>query len=321
MQKQSYSQILEQIEAHQFFVVDKKVCELYPELKSQVSSKTFYLLEEPESEKNFEVFQTIINFFLESGMTRSDSLVSIGGGATSDITGFVAATILRGVPWKVIPTTLLAMVDAAIGGKTGINTKQGKNLVGAFHLPAEIFLCQDFLKTLPQDELESGKGEVLKYLILSRQIHDCFQGEITNELILKCAEYKQHLVTEDFHEKGVRRLLNLGHTFGHALEKSTKITHGRAVAIGMKWIITLYCPVHLEGFTRLAQALEIDLNFKSKLDFGLFKSFVEKDKKRVSTTELDIIVPANIGVSEIKKISFDELFSDLSKSPLNEYFN
>ena len=212
------------------------------------------------------------------------------------------------------------MIDASIGGKTGVNTTAGKNLVGAFHLPAEIFICKDFLETLPEEELISGKGELLKYLLLSRQILDTFDGIISEKLILKCAEYKNQLVTQDLHEKGVRRLLNLGHTFGHALEKSASLAHGRAVAIGIYWIIILFRPPLRKDYQRLSETLKIDLNLEGSVSKESFKNFVLKDKKRLNQNELEIIVPANIGVSEVKKISFEQLFSDLEQSELNAYF-
>ncbi|MAZ49005.1 MAG: hypothetical protein CME65_10595 [Halobacteriovoraceae bacterium] len=320
MQKQTYSQILDLLELHKYFVVDKKIIQLYPKLANILDKKSAFLLDHPESCKSFEIYKSATEFFLDKGITRNDSLIAIGGGATSDLTGFIASTILRGIPWKVIPTTLLSMIDACIGGKTGINTTAGKNLIGAFHLPAEIFICKDFLETLPEEELISGKGELLKYLLLSRQIFDAFDGTISDELILKCAEYKNQLVTEDLHERGVRRLLNLGHTFGHAIEKSASLSHGRAVAIGTYWIIILYRPPLREEFKRLSETLKIDLKLEKLISKDSFRNFVLKDKKRLNQNELEIIVPANIGVSEVKQIGFEQLFSDLYQSELNACF-
>lgn len=320
MQKRTFSQILELVEMSSFFVVDQVLIDLYPKLEEKLGNSSVFFVDKPEKSKSFDTYQSACEFFLNQGITRNDSLIAIGGGATSDLAGFVASSLLRGIPWKVIPTTLLAMIDASIGGKTGINTGAGKNLVGSFHLPAEIFLCQDFLNTLPEEELKSGKGELFKYLILSREIADTYSGEITGEVILKCAEYKNQLVTEDPFEKGVRRLLNLGHTFGHGIEKSSNIPHGQAVAIGIYWMVLLYRPQIKEELMDLALKLDLELNLATQLDLNTFKNFVMKDKKRISKTELEIIVPANVGVSEIKPLSFETLFKDLSESEVSENF-
>lgn len=190
-----------------------------------------------------------------AGFTRSDAVVTVGGGATTDMGGFIAATWLRGVRVVHIPTTLLAMVDAAVGGKTGINTSAGKNLVGSFYEPAGVVCDLDFLSTLPEDEMISGLAEVLKCGFIAdpeilaiadrapKALLDPTSAEL-REVVERAIRVKVDVVTDDLHETGGkdghpgREALNYGHTFAHALEKATdyRMRHGDAVALGMVFV-------------------------------------------------------------------------------------
>jgi 3-dehydroquinate synthetase len=172
--------------------------------------------------------------------------VAIGGGAVSDAAGFLAATYMRGIAWAAAPTTLLSMVDAAIGGKTAVNLPAAKNAVGAFHPPVAVLADPGALATLPQRELRSGMGEVLKYAAL----RPAMLGEVTRlglaapgpALVAACARAKVEVVEEDPAERGVRQLLNLGHTFGHGVEAAGRFstfTHGEAVAVGLAFAFRL----------------------------------------------------------------------------------
>ena len=178
---------------------------------------------------------------------RESTIVGLGGGVTGDVAGFVAATFLRGLPFIQIPTTLLAQVDSALGGKTGVNHPQGKNMIGAFHQPRLVCVDTDTLATLPARELASGLYEVIKYsLIYDRRFFEYLeenleavldrQSEVLEEAIARCCRIKAEIVSVDEKETGLRRILNFGHTFGHALEvvfKYQEITHGEAVGVGM----------------------------------------------------------------------------------------
>ena len=172
----------------------------------------------------------------EIGFTRKSLLIGLGGGVVTDIAGFVASTYMRGTLLGLIPTTLLAQVDAAIGGKTGVNFN-GKNMIGTFYLPNFVLIAHETLSTLPPDEIKNGLGEVAKYAVLERRVWDLVskKPEVTEELVRECAIYKAKIVEEDLRESGKRRVLNLGHTAGHAIEKlsSYKIKHGLAVSIGL----------------------------------------------------------------------------------------
>jgi 3-dehydroquinate synthetase len=183
---------------------------------------------------------------LRAGATRRSLVVALGGGAVSDAAGFAAATFMRGIPWVAVPTTLLAMVDAAIGGKTGVNLPTMKNAVGAFHPPRAVLADPAALGTLPPRELRSGMGEVAKYAALDPSL----LGRVTSlgrrtpgpDLVAACARAKVEVVAKDPMERGARKLLNLGHTFGHGVEAAGRFetfTHGEAVSVGIAFAFRL----------------------------------------------------------------------------------
>jgi 3-dehydroquinate synthase len=188
----------------------------------------------------------------QADFTRSDAIVGFGGGSTTDLAGFVAATWLRGVKLIQIPTTLLGMVDAAIGGKTGINTSEGKNLVGVFYAPSAVIIDLDTLGSLNRNEILAGFGEVAKYgFIDDERILELIEAdvavatdptsEVFAEIVERCVRIKARVVSNDFKESGLREILNYGHTLGHAIELAEryKWRHGAAIAIGMVFVAEL----------------------------------------------------------------------------------
>lgn len=231
-------------------------------IKSELESagRVVVLLEVPEAEdaKTPAVLEFCWNALGSSGFTRSDMLIGLGGGATTDLAGFVAATWLRGISWIAVPTTLLGMVDASVGGKTGINTDAGKNLVGAFHSPRGVFVDLNSLETLPENDLRAGLAEVAKVGLTSdpsilttiteqpAKIIDPHSAELES-LILRAIAVKAKVVTHDFTEQGGsgsnigREVLNYGHTFGHAVEKfeNYRWRHGAAVSVGIMYVAEL----------------------------------------------------------------------------------
>ncbi|MFP5490982.1 MAG: 3-dehydroquinate synthase family protein [Bacteriovoracia bacterium] len=300
-----------------YSVVDARVKNMLPQWL-QFSPDVFWL-QRPEDQKNLEVFSEAIDFFLKQGIQRGHRILGIGGGATTDFAGFMAATIHRGVSWTAIPTTLMGMVDAAIGGKTALNTKHGKNLLGAFHAPDEIWICSDFLKTLTSQDLASGKGEIVKYGLLDQGIHDAVMEMkiLTEDLILQCARYKLDLVSRDFKDQGERAYLNLGHTLGHAFEHNLKISHGLAVAMGLKYILKAFDQKDMfEEFSKLVRKLDIDedkidiTHYKARFDKDAFWQALGHDKKR-STTGINIILVDKIGSPRIEPVSLPQLRSRL----------
>lgn len=218
-----------------------------------------FIFEIPDGEfgKDATTLEALWNQLGVSGFTRSDLIVAIGGGATTDIAGFAAATWLRGIDWVAIPTTLAGMVDAAIGGKTGMNSSFGKNLVGAFHSPIEVVVDTKWLESLSDRDFAAGLAEVVKCgFIADREILTLLSGKtlsevrnskkLTEELILRSVKIKANVVGEDFQEGFAREVLNYGHTLGHAIELHSKyrLRHGEAVSIGLVFIAEL---AHLKG--------------------------------------------------------------------------
>lgn len=205
-----------------------------------------------EDAKRVEVAAFCWGIMGKADFTRSDAVVSFGGGSTTDLAGFVAATWLRGVKLVHVPTTLLAMVDAAVGGKTGINTAEGKNLVGSFYAPSAVICDLDTLNSLPKNEILAGFGEVAKYgFIDDVRILELIEADVelaTNpnteqfrEIVERCIAIKARVVGSDFKEAGLREILNYGHTLGHAIEHAEryKWRHGAAISIGMVFVAEL----------------------------------------------------------------------------------
>lgn len=295
-----------------FAVVDSRVKNLLPQWL-QFSAQVFWLTK-PEAQKNLETYQEAVSHFLGQGIHRGHHIFAIGGGATTDLAGFVAATLHRGVKWTAVPTTLMGMVDAAIGGKTALNTLHGKNLLGAFHSPDEIWICTDFLRTLPGQDVASGKGEIVKYGILDRKIYDAIMASktVTDELVLLCANYKLELVQRDFREQGERAHLNLGHTLGHAFEHVLKIPHGIAVAMGLKYILKAFAlTATYEDFLKLSQKLgidddAIDLTTYKNFDRDQFWQALGYDKKRTSSG-INLILADRVGAPRIEPTTLPQL--------------
>ncbi|MGL5828706.1 MAG: 3-dehydroquinate synthase [Angustibacter sp.] len=211
-----------------------------------------YLAEVPDAEeaKTAQVAAFLWGVLGQAGFTRSDAIVGVGGGSTTDLAGFVAATWLRGVQVVQVPTTLAGMVDAAVGGKTGINTAEGKNLVGAFHPPMGVICDINTLETLPRHDFVAGLAEVIKCgFIADTGIVDILQAHPepswdapeTAELIARSVRVKAEVVGQDLTESGLREILNYGHTFGHAIEQVERFSwrHGAAVSVGMMYVAEL----------------------------------------------------------------------------------
>ena len=206
-----------------------------------------HLLADGERGKTLAELERAAVALLRAGCTRRSLVVALGGGAVTDAAGFLAATFMRGIPWIALPTTLLAMVDAAIGGKTGANLPVAKNAVGAFHPPRAVLADPRALETLPRRELSSGKGEVVKYGALDPKLlapfsEACAAPRMDPAVLAACVRIKVDVVAEDPGEQGLRKLLNLGHTYGHGVEAAgrfSRYTHGEAVAVGLAFAFRL----------------------------------------------------------------------------------
>lgn len=240
-------------------VISEKVNKLYWK-KLKIKNALKFVLKDGEGQKNFRNYKKILDFALKNKLERKDAIVAIGGGVVGDIAGFVAATYLRGIDFIQVPTTLLACVDSSVGGKVAINTKYGKNLVGAFYQPKAVFCNLNFLKTLDERQFKTGLAEVVKYGFIEKscKAQEDFsffdflgvnmdkifnKDDKTLEKIIEISlKLKASVVSQDEKEQSLRKILNFGHTCGHAVEKITnykKYTHGEAVAIGMIFAINL----------------------------------------------------------------------------------
>ena len=293
------------------FVIDSEIQKNYLDLIKNIqniSDKKIlsYVSMCGEEAKSFSEYEKMVNFFLEKGVHRNSKLIAIGGGAVTDVAGFFAATVLRGISWWAIPTTLLGMVDAAIGGKTALNSKFGKNLIGAFHLPEKVFIHNEFLDTLPEFELKSGLGEVIKYGMINVQLGNFLLENKASlqDIVLRCADYKNEITSGDFKEKGLRQVLNFGHTIGHAIEKIYGISHGESVFWGMYLILSIYGSE--DDIQRLVSlSHKVGSGFKAPpwrnktFPVSDIMNFIGKDKKITSLGNVNLILCTSKSGAEI----------------------
>ncbi len=203
--------------------------------------KNIFIFPEGEKSKNFDTYRRICETLMELSYTRKDAVIAVGGGVTGDMAGFAAATYMRGIDFYNIPTTLLSQVDSSIGGKTAIDLGKIKNIIGAFHQPEKVIIDPDVLSTLPERHLKNGLAEALKMgLTMDKELFEIFENgeaeEKIDEVIERSLRVKKKVVEEDEKEKGLRKVLNFGHTIGHAIEASVpfgELYHGECVALGM----------------------------------------------------------------------------------------
>lgn len=187
-----------------------------------------------EDNKNLRTVDFIVSQMLAKGVKRSGKVVAFGGGVVGDTLGFAASVYMRGVKWSFVPTSLLAMADSSIGGKTGVNVGFVKNAVGSFSMP-DTYIETKYLRTLPSREYQSGMGEIVKTSLLNQDMYDFMQGEFDEtEAIKRCVKIKSEIVNKDFKDSGARKALNMGHTVGHAIEMLTGLSHGQSVLIGLR---------------------------------------------------------------------------------------
>ena len=279
-------------------------------LKNTVNNKNVYIfsLKSGEKSKSFSSYQKILNKLFELKFDRSDIVIAFGGGVVGDITGFSAATYMRGIKYIQIPTTLLAQVDSSVGGKTAINVAQGKNLVGAFYNPSLVIVSTYFLNTLSDEEFKSGLGEVVKYAlignkklrsIIERNSQQIISREesVLKSIIEESIKTKSKIVTKDEKENGIRAILNFGHTFGHAIEayKNYKgITHGAAITLGMVIAsrISFYegyiKNYQLDNVVNLISSIGLRTDY-SKYNYIQLKKYIKSDKK-IKNGKLNLVL-------------------------------
>jgi 3-dehydroquinate synthase len=297
-------------------IADQNVTGLYPSLLKEY---TIAQVPPREEQKSLAVVGTLTEQLLTQQVHRKTFLVGVGGGVITDLTGFLASIYMRGVSFGFVPTTLLAMVDAAIGGKNGVNIGGHKNFVGTISQPKFILFDTQFLKTLPDAEWSNGFAEVIKYACLFdktlfeelelRDINYYRQNEMAlSKLIKRCVELKNIVVVGDERDTGLRKLLNFGHTAGHAFETLHQLPHGHAVALGM----LIACRVSedeagldktvIQRLKKLLQQYELPVQLAYDTDSVV--NILKMDKKR-NEQAVDYIVLREVGKAAIKTISFE----------------
>ncbi|MCG0278419.1 MAG: 3-dehydroquinate synthase [Thermanaeromonas sp.] len=285
-----------------------------------------------EEAKSLKVASEIYDMALEAGWERRCPVLALGGGTVGDLAGFVAATLLRGVPFIQLPTTLLAQVDSSVGGKVAVNHPRGKNLIGAFYQPCLVVADLSTLRTLPARELSSGLAEVIKYGMIYDAVFFTYleehvekaleqKEEVLEKIVLRSCEIKAQIVAKDEREKDLRAILNFGHTVGHALEAVTKFQvyrHGEAVAIGMmmatrmalqRGLISSEILKRLEKLLRRA-SLPVEM---PEVDIGSFLEALIRDKK-VRDGKVRMVLPVKLGRVEIMEVDTREVIEALQRS-------
>ncbi|NHA55959.1 3-dehydroquinate synthase [Helicobacter pylori] len=269
------------------------------------------VIESGEKYKNFHSLERILNNAFEMQLNRHSLMIALGGGVISDMVGFASSIYFRGIDFINIPTTLLAQVDASVGGKTGINTPYGKNLIGSFHQPKAVYIDLAFLKTLEKREFQAGVAEIIKMAVCfdknlvetleTKDLKDCLE-----EVVVQSVSIKAQVIIQDEKEQNIRAGLNYGHTFGHAIEKETdyeRFLHGEAIAIGMCMANDLALSLGmltLKEYERIENLLKkFDLIFNYQiLDLQKFYERLFLDKKSENQT-LKFILPKGVGAFEI----------------------
>lgn len=261
-----------------------------------------------EKTKNGHAFLSLLGFLAENGFSKQDCIIAFGGGVISDLSGFVASAYMRGIPFFSVPTTLLSTIDASVGGKTAIDLPQGKNLCGAFYQPSGVYVDLDFLASLPPREIESGRGELLKYAFLTGDFISC-ENE---DSVARCIAYKRDIVERDERDCGKRKLLNLGHTVGHAAEylSDYSLSHGACVAKGIASSIAVSEKLYNLPSSTVTEMKERCRFYGHDVSLPYAKdeimSVIEKDKKR-GKDGVTFVTLCGIGKPKTEYLSFERL--------------
>lgn len=284
-------------------------------------------IEPGESSKSFEVLNYILESFIHFNLDKKSIIINVGGGVVTDVGGFAAAIFKRGIPYINIPTSLIGMADAAIGGKTAVDLLHVKNSVGAFHQPELVIICPDYLDTLPSEELLSGFAEMIKTAAISDALLfetleylNPAEVEEIKPFIQRCAILKDRIVQKDPFDENIRKTLNFGHTIGHALEayyleKGKALSHGHAVAIGMKaeaFIAKEKNMFSANDFDKIVKLIDRHFEKIDRIELESIKNYLLQDKKNEGT-QIKMALPTEIGSCEIDiEVSLEEIASALT---------
>ena len=298
-------------------ITDEKVFNYY---KKRFKNWNIFILKQGELNKRQATVDIIINRLIELEVNRKSTLVGVGGGVITDLTGFIASIYMRGINFGFVPTTLLSMVDASIGGKNGINVGLYKNLVGVIRQPSFILFDLAFLNTLPRCEWKNGFAEIIKHacvkdLKMFRELENhCYETykkrkKFLHQLIRRNVILKSKIVQQDEYENNVRRILNFGHTLGHSLENQYKLSHGQAVAIGM--ISACKVSEHITGFGQTKRIIHLIDKYELPTDFqfDMQKVFevLKMDKKGEKGDKISFVMLEKIGKGMVKPIPLYQL--------------
>ena len=335
--EQDYGRLIESIkdiknaETKVCIVSDSNVAPLHGEgLKSELleyfGKVSLLTIEAGEDHKNLDTVQHIYETLISLGFNRGDMLVALGGGVVGDITGFAAATYMRGIDYIQVPTTLLSQVDSSVGGKTGVDFNAYKNMVGAFYQPRLVYINMSLLKTLPARELSAGMGEVIKYgMIYDRDFYEFIREnpekilaldyEALEHVIYTSCDIKRQVVSEDPTEQGIRAILNYGHTFGHAIEKlmNFSLLHGECVSIGMAGAAYIslergaITKDEYDGLCEMLLAYKLPIHFSNLTNDDIMR--IARHDKKATAGGIKFILTERIGKAYIDKSVTDEEYA------------
>ena len=282
----------------------------YQDILNNIDQSYVYILPPGEKSKSFDNYLKIQSRLVELSFTRNDVIVSCGGGVVSDLTGFVASTYKRGIKWISIPTSALSMIDASVGGKTAVDFDSIKNVIGTFYSPSLLLLDMDTLKSLPQRELTNGLFEALKMgFIMDKSILELMEDPFNNleEIIVKSIIAKDEVVAIDPKEENLRRILNFGHTIGHALEShfslGETLKHGEAVGYGMRFVIDDSLKEALKHYSSKLNLPQINI---SKNDIPSLMKYIKNDKK-ASNKGVSFVFVDSSYKTNIKSLNNEEI--------------
>lgn len=310
-----------------FFVFDAKVYALYKSLLPALSEEKLYLVDAVETKKNMDTVLEICEKMTAMAAKRNTHLVSVGGGIVQDITGFVASSLYRGIKWTFYPSTLLSACDSCIGGKSSLNYKGFKNLLGSFYPPDEILIYPDFFRTLTARDYCSGLGEVVKFNVIAgndglqkieRDIDDILGHDYArlSEYVKSSLLFKKKFIEEDEFDKGMRILLNFAHTFGHALEAVSDyaVPHGSAVAVGMMIANDISVQrgylqeSYAERIRNVCKKILSNIEIKSEwTDIEMLLAAIRKDKKQISESIKAVLIGDDFKLSVFSDIKEKEI--------------
>ena len=290
-------------------LTDDGVPHIYVDKVYQKASMPFvFTILQGEQSKSFSNFEKIIDFLIKNEFSRTDCIVAVGGGVVGDLAGFVASVYMRGITFYNIPTTLLSQVDSSIGGKTAIDKLGIKNIVGAFYPPHKVIIDPEVLKTLETRQLHSGLVEAIKMGLtndqslfnLIKESNDLFMN--IEEIIIKSLQVKKYVVEIDPNEKGLRRVLNFGHTIGHAVEShSGNLLHGESVGIGMTYMCSDFVKNQL---IEVLNKYNLPTSYSASTDE--IYQYVSLDKKR-SNNNITVVIVDEVGKFELKEIELEDI--------------